>query len=402
MKRFSIILLGALAILMAGCSKDIAPSSSNPDAWKTDITLPVPVEFGKPSLATKADYISDISGATLNFGVFGYSTATTDVSVDDDNRLIYNKFAKYTAADGFKLNETVYYPMTNNWNYNFYAYYKAKSSSDEANPNPYIKDNKVYVNFNVGREDILYGNTKVTPAMETTVGRSGFNGGYIRAVRTLEEQDKTAVQYADYNPSIAFKHVTAALQFYVKASSEAAEQVFKDKSIYVKRIALTDLPVAADLCVVDIDGDDYGDEIITNPNEGVLTGTQNGTQYVWDYNANGTYASAWQHYPVHTDQFSLDNAVGDPVFIVPTEGALNGYLELSETSLDPIEFTLDPSAMNLATTGRFQAGYRYNITLIVHSPEEVTFNVSVEAWKDGITGEDATTNPDDYEYELGE
>ena len=90
------ILLGALAIFMAGCSKNIEPSSPDPDAWRYDVSLPVPIEFGTPSVATKASYIKDLSAETKNFGVFGIDKASTDVS-STSKQLLYNAPAVYNA-----------------------------------------------------------------------------------------------------------------------------------------------------------------------------------------------------------------------------------------------------------------------------------------------------------------
>ena len=82
MKRFSIIVLGALAMLMAGCSKDAPVSPPDENAWIKDVNLPVPVLFGSSSLSatTKADDPGMIEGETLierTVGVIGIDADAT-------------------------------------------------------------------------------------------------------------------------------------------------------------------------------------------------------------------------------------------------------------------------------------------------------------------------------------
>ena len=61
MKRFSFIFLGALAILMAGCSKN-EPQVPDEDAWVYDLSLPVPIRFGSGIPATKGEEGDPLSG----------------------------------------------------------------------------------------------------------------------------------------------------------------------------------------------------------------------------------------------------------------------------------------------------------------------------------------------------
>lgn len=380
-------------MLMASCSKNATePSPSDPDAWKTDITLPVPIEFGSPFLATKAGYI-DAMQEKMNFGVFGISTTATDLTQDNADRLLFNHLATYTSEKGFNLAQRTFYPMTNDKNYSFYAYYKVAYSDEDPSINPYVEDkNKIYVPFEVGREDILYGSTKVTPAMENVVGRSGFNGGYIRAVRKIEED--TGQDFSSYKPTILFKHVTSAIQFYVRTSSERSQQVFIDENIWLTEIALEDRPIKANLCVVDME-----DETNEGTFEVVDTPEAKGVQYVYVNGKNKLGV-----YPAYYEDERTMLPLGDPIFMVPTDEMLTGHIYLSETSLNPVPFYIDPAIMldmNGNPIGEFKAGYRYNVTLVVHSPEKIEINVSVDSWKDGFTGGDATDTPGGFGVEIG-
>lgn len=374
-------------MFMAGCSKGIEPSSPDPDAWKTDVTLPVPVEFGTPSLATKADFIKDLSAETKNFGVFGINKASDDVS-SSSKQLLYNAPATYNAEDKtLKLANTTFYPMTNDVFFNFYAYYTSKSTEG------YITSDgkRVYVNVDLGNSDILYGNTKVTGARKNTVGCDGYNAKYIRAVN----KNETIVK-EDYLPTINFTHVTSALQFWVQTSSEDAEKVFADNRISIKNISISSVPTKAKLCLVDLASDVYSADglSVTNAVEGTFTTEQSGTLYVRKQSGETT-TSTLSLYPKMTPE-----KAGDPLFIVPQNGVISGQIEMQGYAFDPIPFELDPEVMEVLDD-EFKAGHVYNIYLTVHSPEKVTINVTVEAWKDGFTGEEYDESNDGYGTELG-
>ena len=132
MKRFSIILLGALAITMAGCSKDIKPSSPDPDAWMHDLSLPVPIQFGATSVQTKAGDISTAADMVgKKFGFYAVSDKVVDLTADNNLSMPQNLMATCEMVPNtdnkvvrFNLEGgPYYYPTTNTDNYTFYGYH---------------------------------------------------------------------------------------------------------------------------------------------------------------------------------------------------------------------------------------------------------------------------------------
>lgn len=381
------ILLGALAIFMAGCSKNIEPSSPDPDAWRYDVSLPVPIEFGTPSVATKASYIKDLSAETKNFGVFGIDKASTDVS-STSKQLLYNAPAVYNAeTKTLDLAVKTFYPMTNTAFFNFYSYYTSKSTTENVSS----EGRRVYVLTDLGNSDILYGSTKVTGAQRNTVGCDGYNAKYIRAVN-----NNGTINEADYLPTINFVHVTSALQFYVQTPTAASEKVFTDNNISIKNISVTDVPTKAKLCLVDLDSDVYSQDgqSVSNSAEGRFLPVETGSLYVRKPTESNS-TSTLSMFPKVTPM-----KAGDPLFIAPQAEAISGQIAMQGYPFDPIPFELDPAVME-TLDNEFKAGHIYNIYLTVHSPEKVTITVTVEAWKDGFTGGDYYENNPGFGTELG-
>lgn len=384
MKRFSIILVSALVVFAAGCSKNIEPSSSNPDAWKTDVTLPVPIEFGSPAVSTRATRIESMNDATNLFGVFGVSKTCQDVSKNDSTRLLYNAKAKYNATDGFYLYEKAFYPMNSDLDFNFYAYYTRKNESTDELPGVHIANNRIYVTTPVGAFDILYGSTKVTPAMEETV-TYGYNARYIRQLRNLFGESEEQIQA--YSPHINFRHVTSSLQFYVKTDNP---QTFRDENIWVSTITLNNVPVSANLCIVDLASDVYTEDEVMNEKEGTFEPVILG---------NLTTSPSATIFPTTTA-----TKLGTEMFIVPQETPISGVVSLKNNSgkFSEVKFTLDPKKMKDSAgkvLGSFKPGHYYNMTLLVHSPEKITITVSIEDWKNGFNP-DAEGSADDYVQDL--
>lgn len=374
MNRILLYVLAAAALLV-GCSKDNHKTSSqyDPDAWKYDITLPVPIEFGASALQTKGVLVNDLANAG-KFGVFGVDKTDTDLSEYPDALLLNNAEAKFDGGY-LTLTERTFYPMTNDRNYNFYAYHALSNTSGKGQsqqlPSEVEVSNGIFVEMPIGECDILYGSTKVTSSMKTTVGYDGYNARYIR--KSLNKENCF--------PSINFRHLTAAIQFSVRANDADAITAFEEEDVRIAQIYLENMPVTAKLCVVDLENDEENAEgtAITNTNEGTFDISESQMGEIYVVNDGGKDLN---HLPAEEEE------VGHPVYFVPREEAVSGWIVWNaESGLDPIPFTLDPLMPNLQTPGKFTAGYLYNVVLTLHSPIRVKVSVTVDQWKDGLGGE---------------
>ena len=252
MKRFRFIFLGALVILMAGCSKNNPQTPPDEDAWMYDLSLPVPVRFGSGLPLTKAE-VNSLEG--LEISIWGFDK-NTDLSAPAEGAVLLNN-AKVTVSGG-KIETGKYYPRKSTYNYAFYACYPSKSS-------PTVEGGAITVNANLdGQEDILW-------ACAVT-GGDGYNAEYIR---------NTSDQ-----PALKFEHVLAAINFKaVGNQNTAGTHTDKDfESVYVKKVTVKNVPSGGrlDLMTGEIAVSAYNEEVTifggkVNP---TLEGTLLGGQYL--------------------------------------------------------------------------------------------------------------------------
>ena len=153
MKRFSLIFLGALAILMAGCSKN-NPQQPDPDAWVHDLSLPVPIQFGSPLPVTKAVGFVDASDLEgIDIGVYGLDKSADAVwnlqDLTSGDVILANKKGTITQGSIDLEGGPYYYPRVSEKNYTFYGYYPKTS--------PTTSDGGgLYVNVPLVNTDVLW------------------------------------------------------------------------------------------------------------------------------------------------------------------------------------------------------------------------------------------------------
>ena len=367
-------------MLMASCSKNVEPSPSDPDAWQTDLNLPVPVEFGSPDVSTKAGFIEDlVQDADSPFGVFAINCESD--FLDNSDNYLFNNRTGYLKNGVIELEKLTYYPMVSDKRYNFYAYY-TKSTK------PVIQsEDKVYIQTEVGATDILYGRTVAQTITLDDKNYEGFNAAYIRAARKTPTPE-------DFYPNIMFKHATAGVQFYVKTPQDKADY-FNENTMWVQEISLN-VPTTGKLCVID-------KVTLTNPEATNMEGqfaTPNDEDIKKLKVASGPLYPTWEQSYDDINSGVIGRKAGNPCFLIPTDKTISGNIlmqriEGTTTVNVPVSFELK---YNL------KAGYRYNIALLIHSPELVTFEVDVEEWKDGFKEGDVVyddNNPGSDVIEIG-
>lgn len=199
MRRTGAIFISVLAIIVAGCSRSVAPDSL------------VPIEFALDCQA-KAAVFDETDLVGERFGVFAIDR---NLALDDA-LFLYNREG-YCADNGgdvvLSLSRRAFYPLVSETLFDFCTYYPYGSSVE-------IDGDRLYAKVTLaGEDDILYANDK-----------RGYNAEVVRD---------------GYKPSFHFTHVTAGLSF--KISYED----IPDGVVSVESLQLKEVPVSARLCLAD-------------------------------------------------------------------------------------------------------------------------------------------------------
>lgn len=232
MKRFGLIFLGALAMIMAGCSKDV-PQAPKEDAWVNDLSLPVPIQFGAMEFGvyTKGECITqDNAPEKADFKIWAADTSqVSQWNADAETVLLNGVDAKFSPDLKMQFVDTngaevkYFYPYGSKYNYSFFAY-----SLQTQKPDVKFEEGKgYYVDFKMGHDDVLYAYSHAT----TTSGKKGYNAAFIRQVYknyategVLSEEGKQRV------PHLQFSHLTTALNFkFTIDNSEGGFTTIPDK-----------------------------------------------------------------------------------------------------------------------------------------------------------------------------
>ena len=386
MKRFSIILFGALAILMASCSKHAQPEPEF-EPWVNDLSLPVPIQFGTPDVAqTKAspvDKASDLAGRWL--GVFAINNASDADWTDSDNVLLNNASATYTGGEntgslqfiGSSTSNFVskYYPVKSNINYTFYGYYVQGGTTLTNDTNtPAIANGVYYVDVDFGALDYLWAKSVAKDYKANEGGSeviySGYNAKYIRKIT---KDNKT-----DYMPAFAFKHITSLVSFIAKGDNTDSMEDKDFKDIQVCSIVVKDAVKKAKLCIANkseitssdnlqYEGKFFDRDEANKGDINMCAVVSDGSKEYWLPNGETPCVPTVEGVPL-----------GQGLFLCPGyKYSIFVYYRSHATGWEELK----------VDTPQLEAGKKYVYTLIFHTSTKVDISVTLEEWKSGNSEE---------------
>ena len=422
MKKIFLLTSVALAALVAcnkaGTEKEEipAPQISNAPAWLYDESLPVPVMFNTGNGAeTKSGLItSDIfGGADFRYGVTALDIASPDVklfkvngnyavakNVNHDNIPAGSKYAQF--VDGNDENVTYYYPLQSANNFTFFGY---RTNEDDDFALTWTENEAYINNIAIGHQDILW-TWYEAPSLTPTPGQNvvGYNAKYIRKAWEYVNNNETTF-YSTWAPKLVFNHVTSALQFVIKTDpgrlydpnddstlehKDDAAKKFEDADIYVTSLTVSGLHTQANMHVtykptgntVNNPADIEYDKLL----EAAGTVTDIPVQNVVNptVSRNQQDVTLDHFYPQYNDD--KGNNYGEPLLVLPTavEGTdtpITATLVFHVPNQNPASESIEVT-INRPTNG-FEAGKKYEITILVHSPEEIEVVTSLLGWDDG-------------------
>lgn len=380
MKRFSIILLGALAIVMAGCSKNIEPASPDPDAWMHDASLPVPILFSSDSQPMTKGAAIDTQSDMLDkeFGFFAFHQKMPSWGSSNGNTLADNGIVgwkqnvkgkvtsvpqtgnvQFTFEDG-----PYYYPQSSANNYTFYGYH-AHVLDEEIRPN----SGSVNVVVALGHTDILWaraddeGGIDVPNNDGTTTHYDGFNARFIR--KSLENGQVK-------HPLMRFSHLTSCVSFTAQTdkSAYASQNAGKD-IVTINKISILETNLKANLCVA-------------HRTDETLEGKLNARSEV------GTIDSG--NISVQLDETPKSLTGNNNYFFIMPSDEITVQLDFTIDSGEgkmissSSTYTLKPEVQKGPKAGEqgFFAGYKYAYNFIVYTPERVVIEATVVPYEDAF------------------
>ncbi len=406
MKKLSYILLLAVVAFTACRKHDDTLQNPQEEAWVSDLTLPVPIQFSGNGVLTKAlvESLGDMEG-TLGIVAVDTTVARWDRTVSGSilftaNEEIWGVAKAAVDSDGnIGFDDGTgsrYYPMYSENNYTFYGYYPYDESVfSQISTTPPVgssSDKGFRVRYKIGNVDILWGKAAAedyTPSGSSTTYK-GYNARYIRKVR----EDKV---YEAKMPKMHFKHLLTALDFYLVSENATAQTVeitgikilntYQYASLLVakRRQSATDPEptyMSGTFLQEDFDNDlAYPkDRIGVNltVSEGITAGKHGGYIATKEGLSMGTALLV----PTPTPYSNEDlNAVDDESTF---------YIEVSaKTSADNYTSTIKSIFKLTAPNEGFLAGTRYKYNITVKDLEKLDIKVSLAGWNlyDGPGGD---------------
>ena len=399
MKRIGMIFFGALAIVVAGCSKNAAPdqpSAPLENAWMFDESLPVPVQFGMSTgvgLQSTKTMINTWSDLDYRLGIFalnldgeeGLERGSFDVYLDNEPAdCVYDEAR---GKDMIKFDENKYYPYASDkMHLSFFGYYPYFNGNT---PEYYEDSIRIEIPAEEwGKHDILCASSFAdtmfvkkdaqlgyyVPVLkdEATHFYRGYNATYMRFL------NRNGL-YEEKMPNLVFKHKTTCFVFDAYLTGVPTDKVTDfDQIPIIQSIEISGMPIyeSAYLTVAKKD--------IENKSEwsGTLSvaGSGNGTLKLGGKNArdlNSTPDPETLKYNLPDNQFFLQpmDATNELTIKVTLENPYNKQREVYEAKFPAI-----PEEVKMFEEGKY---YPFKITINYFAGVEIS--ASLDPWKNGWT-----------------
>lgn len=404
MKRISMICFGALAIVMAGCSKNAEPEQPSvplENAWMFDETLPVPIQFGMStgvglqSTKTMVNTWDDLGAYRLGIfalnldGKDGLTKGSYDVYLDNEPADCV--FDEARGKDMIKFDENKYYPYASDRNLSFFGYYPYFGNAPE-----YTADNiRIPIPAEEwGRHDVLcasafadtmYVKKDVELGYFVPVAKdlathfyNGYNATYMRFL------NRNGI-YEEKMPNLVFKHKTTCFVFDAYLTNVPTDKVTDfDQVPVIQSIEISGESIY-EKAYLEIAKKDIEDRTEWS---GSLTvaGANNGSLKLGGKNAGdlnsvpGQIADEPLKYNLPDNQFFLQpmDASEKLTIKITLENPYNKKREVFEA-----EFPAIPEEVK-----RFEEGKYYPFTITINYFAGVEISASLDPWKNGWDGLD--------------
>ena len=406
----------ASLVTLGGCSKEeLAPQQAqeSPADDAEVITTPMEIRLGTPGLnfATRAAFDNENSEETeFDLGVFCLARAPQNINKQaqpirwwstEVDPLFGSTFCLLDNVEStrtstgmieWKDGEHRYYPFTQFYSYDFYAYYPYVGYDSEDNTIVSQEDqtgnNTVAVTYSNldGKTDILWGRA-------TSSELYAYSAKYFR-----QPANKGVI------PSVQLDHMLTRLIFKVVPGVTVENELPADythaSQMIVTGLKVKDVVKKATLLLADYNRDNANTVGSFNPN---WIGTDEPDRLVADYeelqtlNLCGENGEPFEEVQVSNDPNEA-RQLGESLLLYPEHEYV---LSISLRNVDGTYFQQDhPLTLeyprNIPGDNVFKAGCQYVITIEVHGPKEINIKAQLTPWQDELTPEEQ----DDVNLEL--
>lgn len=427
-------ILAAAFLLLPGCSDDAAIDNGvigeSPEALVGDSEVEIKLSsnsspltrtahlFEEENPGTGTSTFSTIIGRRL--GVFclasgkqmGEDSPAYVTDPDWNNKgvagksdvVLWGELANVTRGN-LAFSEPKYYPATNWYRYDFYAYHTSATGA----PAPVLSDDGKQVTITEtidGQKDIIWGKT----GYQNIAGDGTDYNKYAYSARYFRRQmdDKGAIT----PPSLKMKHSLCRFTFTVEVGDEAA------RGITVSSIALLNMPQTFSMVLANNTYGLTGDELVSaQTEEGTIIPGSIDMDNRTDFNLKGYYQYKY-------DESKYSEVYADVKWTIPDDATVSSSHRLNgqDANWDDLsgkEIVSWPDAHILALPGLDEytlrialrtaegtnlvcdqplpfgnadglmgseavpakPGYSYNVTIKVYGPQDIGLSAELEDWK---------------------
>ena len=394
MKKTYLLIIAA-ALAFAGCSKAGSELPSDPDAWKWDESLPVPIMFGTPEteVMTKAGVSTLADMEKIGIVGLDYCAGWKEVSGHNPGSSSGERSscvlidalqpAKIGDSGNITFSKTPYYPISGSQNFTFYGFYPYSDVIHMGGTSRYYADLTID-----GKTDILWAESKAEDFIFKKNGDNqlykikGYNAAYIRRINeyTPDAQKympklkferkltnltfKLRVYESEWNGLVAAEAVVTGLgvtsykQFQMTVADRRdydadGNAMFTDKA---DRLSGKLKPIEASVGTMDLS------EVTPVKFEGVF---ENGDE---KSDGNGRYR-----------EFEF----GDALLLYPSEN-YPSVLTITQGTGENLKSVSSSLNLTLGEGKSFQEGKKQVLTIIIKKPEQITMTAEApDEWGDG-------------------
>ena len=374
MKKYHLFAAVAAIASLAACSK------SSVTAVETEDGAPVPVQFGVGSpMDVRVKSVGSVGGTEAQGNVwngqelkiYGFEKSVTDFTlpafIDNVSAIapVGEQKGVLSVSNAAADNEPFYYET--GFIYDFYGYF----TDDAATADPVKTAEGISVPFTIdGSQDLMIAKAD----QQADIDAAGA-GDKVTAARAYSAYAaRRGVQ-----PTLSFKHLLTRFTFKIVAGSASANDISVDKISLVSKTSGNIVVVGGERGLANID--EATEELFLQQ--------------------RGENGSMEAFAPVKTAEWVEDRSnavsVGESLMVIPAEDYdLTIYMSKdgSATEVKPYPTSLNITKVTDAPEGAtaFEAGYSYEVTVVIYGLEDVKITAALEPWKDGGH---ATIDPDE-------